>query len=159
MNNVFVDFMNLVISRVQAAVPALQFVGQDFGQLEKIGSATPAAIAFPCALIDLREIVWEDLPGNAQQGTGNLQIRIAVDAAGNNVNTYYALEQAIHKALQGQVLGNGYGKLLRRSSDSEQLSDKLHLRVVKYAVSLRDNSTVDNSTKTPRPNPVINKYS
>lgn len=158
MNNVLEDFISLIIGRLQTTVPALQFVGQDAGQLEMTGTSAPASIVFPCVLVDLRELVWEDLPGNLQRGMGSLQIRIATGTAGSNTSSAYTLEQAIHKALQGMVPGSGFGKLLRRSSDSELLENKLHLRVVKYAVSITDISTADNSIKTARPNPVIHRY-
>lgn len=151
METVFSNFMNALIHRLQTAIPALLQVGQDFGQLERLNTTPAPAITFPCALIDMRGFTWQDESNLVQRGTGNVQIRIAVDAATATVDNFYNIEQQVYESLQG-FAGPGFGKMLRITSDTEQGEHMARVRIVNYSVTVFDKSAVSDTTTVPRPN-------
>jgi hypothetical protein len=150
MQTVFSNFMNALIQRLQTSVPALLQVGQDFGQLERLNATPAPSITFPCALIDMRGFSWQDESNLVQRGTGNVQIRIAVDAATATPDNFYNIEQQVYESLQG-FEGPGFGKMLRTTSDTEQGEYAVRVRIVNYSVTVFDKSAMRDTTTVPRP--------
>src|ERR1700678_2992690 len=56
--------------------PAFNFVEQDLGQLENPTGPDKYPVAFPCALIDIEDSIYENMGENAQSGVVNICIRL-----------------------------------------------------------------------------------
>ena len=159
-----------VLNRLKEKVPELRFIDQDLGQLEHYELRPP--VDYPFCLIDLEQFQYTDIGGNcAQEAVGMVNLRIGLvkytesnnlvpDNIRPNALRYYEVEQKVHEALQGWE-GNGFSRLLRRSTATEMRNDDIRVREIKYAVSFQDNTaaaTAKRATvKTPRP--VINPIS
>ncbi len=74
---IFLNNMETIIKSIEeklrAQVPELKWIDQDFGQLE----LENPPVNFPCALIDVQEVDWENTTQLDQQGDTLVNIRIA----------------------------------------------------------------------------------
>jgi hypothetical protein len=105
----------------------LSLVDEDYGQLEAIETAEDTyPVTFPCALISIPEVVWDNLGGGAQRGTASITIRVAIDCY---VDTHYssgtsgmaaerkASVTSIHRKLQGFRSGTCSPLIRKKSND------------------------------------------
>lgn len=158
------NLFEALLVRLATEVTALQYIEQDFGQLENY--EIRPAVAWPCALIDIEEFKYTDNVGNNSQiAEGIVSIRLGMvkytDA--NNLTPtliresaydYYNLENDVYKTLQGWN-APGFGKFKRRASGTERREDDIRVRIIKLAVSFTDNSAVPIKTSVPRPGAVV----
>lgn len=161
----FANIYLKIVDRLAAQVPELRYIDQDFGQLENYTMKPP--VIWPCALIELGEFDFDDMAGkNMQHGEGLVLIRFATEAwsPSNNLTTaairekalrYYEIEQKIHVALHGWR-DTGFSKLLRRKAVKEQRDDtNIRVRVLGYATSFEDDTTMPVTNTIPRPGVTI----
>lgn len=114
---ILIDIQN----RLQAEVPALRYIDEDWGQLEY----PQPPVQWPCALIDIDGFNYQQLGELEQRGEGNIYIRIADLRLSNtsgqapeyqkqkSVELFQTLA-AVHKALHGFTAGS-YSAMIRQS--------------------------------------------
>jgi hypothetical protein len=66
-----------VQKRIADNMPELAVVDEDYGQLNTEAETYP--VTFPCALIQLEEIDWQDVGGGKQKGTATVRVKLAID--------------------------------------------------------------------------------
>ena len=67
-----------IMQHIDAAMPELSLVDEDYGQLETLEDTYP--VTFPCVLVGNMAGDWKDLGySGAQEGTVTLTVRLAVD--------------------------------------------------------------------------------
>lgn len=59
------------------SIPELAVVDEDYGQLNTEEDTYP--VTFPCALVQVEEIDWQDIGGGKQKGTATIRVKLAVD--------------------------------------------------------------------------------
>lgn len=149
--------------RLVSKVAALKWVDQNFNQLE-IEPRPP--VNFPCGLIDLVNFTFEDLSNGSQRASGRVIITIATAPYSNsNMVTptpqkekaleYYEIEYAVHIALHGWVPLQGMTALSRRAMDKIEGEILLRERMIVFDCGYTDTGAVPQTTKIPRPDPVI----
>lgn len=58
-------------------MPELRLVDEDYGQLNTEEDTYP--VTFPCVLIQVEEIDWNDLGGGKQKGSASIRVKLAID--------------------------------------------------------------------------------
>lgn len=113
--------------RIAENFPALSLIDEDYGQLEAIETDEDTyPVTFPCVLISIPEVNWEQLGGQAQRGTASVTIRLAIDCyddthfgsgTENRAAERKAFATGIHRAVQCFRSGNGTPLIRKKSSD------------------------------------------
>lgn len=152
--------------RLQAKVPAIKWIDQNFGQLNIVESAEyRPPVLFPCVLIDMVNFQFEELTAGAQRATGNILITIATAPFSNsNFKTptpqrekaleYYEIEHQVHAALHGWAPA-GFERILRRTVDKQEREDSIRERAILFEVSFTDEAAKTPLTVRARPEPVV----
>lgn len=150
--------------RLTTKVPELSTVDQDLGQLEHYNIRP--AVSFPCCLIDIGATRFSDMQNfTTQLAEGVIVFRLGlVQYSDSGKNTplqwrekslqFYELEQKVFKMLHGWS-PDGFSKLLRRSSTTEQREDDIRVRVIEFSISYTDESARMVTTTIPRPGVTI----
>lgn len=152
-----------VRARLKDKAPSLRFIDQDLGQLDFF-DARPA-VSFPCALIDIDDMTFDEAGEFVQTGEGSIVIRIGLDCyspsnglVDEDVATiamdYYEVEQEVYLALQGWADDN-FGKLIRQSAVTEKRNDNYRIRKIRFKVGMEDESAKPTRVSIPRPDPKI----
>lgn len=153
--------------RLNENVPALNWIDQNFGQLNNYEVGYKPPVVFPCALIDLTGFVFEDITDGQQYANGRVVISVSTTPFSNSqlktpapfkemALLYYEIENTIHKALHGWQ-PTGFNKLLRRAVDKQEREDTIRERVIVFECSYTDTTAIPAKIKVPRPNPVVGK--
>ncbi len=148
MNSPFASLFLLLRTHVQASAPDIKYVDHDFGQLSQ---ARPP-VAWPCLLIDFEDFSFSDFSENVQAATGTLVLRLGFapySGTGPTVPhetiekalSYYDIEWALHKMLQGWQPGNDFGRLNRLSASTQKRKDNYRVREIRYRIAFEDYST------------------
>jgi hypothetical protein len=154
-----------VQDRLKAKVSELRFIDFDLGQLENYADGYKPPVAWPCALIDCDGFTYSDTSANLQEGEGFLQIRLGIQqwSATNNLVgetireaglQFWNLEQKVHEALHGWK-AEGFTNLLRRTAQLEKRNDNIRVLVIRYHVSISDQTTRKATTIRATPLPRI----
>lgn len=69
------EIIQEIMSELQAKVPELAYIAEDWGQLDYYNEAPP--VKFPCALISVSSVDFESLTHSRREAKMNLQIRVA----------------------------------------------------------------------------------
>ncbi len=146
------------------------FVDQELGQLEAHDGSNRPPVKWPCVLIDIDSTNYQDLSHNVQTGICYVVFRIGFPPISSSSNItpstysdksiyYYELEQILHLALQGSVpslivdevdvLAPICGHLSRISAKTEQRTDFIRVREVRYSLGIQDFSTKPSKTLIP----------
>jgi hypothetical protein len=140
-----------VVARLSAQVPALKYIGQDWGQMDYFDPGRPP-VKFPCALVDIQSANYTNDGNLIQQGTATVvvslyMIRISNNSAGApdtqkaNAAQIWQLLEDINKTLHGQrFLETGMGLLMRTSMRSQKRADGVWLKNIYYTVQFTDNT-------------------
>jgi hypothetical protein len=153
-----------VQERLKEKATGVNWVDQNFGQLDNFD--IKPAVNFPCALIDITGLQYEDLTNGAQKANGRIVITIGTTPFTNSSAVtpvsqrekaiqYYEIEHAVHKALHNWVPVPGFEKLLRRNMDKQEREDAIRERVVVFDCGYRDCGAVLVKTRIATPMPVI----
>ncbi len=163
MTSPFAILYNQVVLRLKVKAPTLQYIEQDFQQLENYEMRPP--VKWPCALIEVDNFSFTDAGNELKQmATGILQVRIgqvayspssgySVQQIRDKALAFYKTEQEVYAALHGWNPA-GFGKLLRRAAATEARNDDLRVRVLRFEVSFEDttNARARTQLSTPTPN-------
>lgn len=146
--------------------PMFAFIDQDYGQLEHSISGLPA-VSFPCVLIDIEEVDFDNTADNAQTATLKISLRLGFAPYSSTSGltpdewklralAFYEQEQALHLALQGwnpgevtvteeplatADLSDTFGHFIRIHTHSQRRVDTLRIRHLTYTISMQDYST------------------
>lgn len=146
--------------------PLFAFIDQDYGQFEHTISGLPS-VSFPCALIDIEDVDFDNAGDNTQTATLKISIRVGFAPYSSTSGltpeewklralAFYEQEQALHLALQGwnpgevtiteeplttADLSDVFGHFIRVHTHSERRVDTLRIRHLTYTISMQDYST------------------
>jgi len=74
------QLFNDIQKRIAESIPELGLIDEDYGQLEAIETEEDTyPVIFPCVLISVPEVTWEQLGGQSQRGTCSITVRLAID--------------------------------------------------------------------------------
>ncbi len=149
MNSPFANVFLALQAYIQANVPAIKYIDQDLGQLK---SGTRPPVSWPCVLIDFEDFCFENMSSNVQTASGVVVLRLGFAPHSNSSQatptpylqqaiSYYDLEWALHKAIQGWAPGADYGHLVRISATTQKRSDSYRVRELRYSLAFEDYST------------------
>lgn len=137
-----------------ATVTALQYIDEDWGQLDDYGPHTP--VKWPCCLIDFADADYTDIgtdrsatPQNRQQATGSITFNFAnlkitnssKNAPINQKDQSYLLLEIIeeaHKKIHGFRPGENSGALIRKSFRRIKRDDGIQQYRVIYTIGLNN---------------------
>jgi len=121
------QLFNDIQKRIADNFPQLSLIDEDYGQLEAIETEEDAyPVTFPCVLISIPEVIWEQLGGGSQRGTASITVRLAIDCyqdthSGSGTEDKAADRKAfatdIHRKLQCFRSGNNSPLIRKKSSD------------------------------------------
>jgi hypothetical protein len=147
--------MKLVLKNIQdllAAIPALKYVDEDWGQLDDYSPHPPTQ--FPLALIDIGSLQYSDIgkdrtatPQNRQMATGTIVISIAnlkltnssARAPQNQKDKSWAIwdiVENVHAKLHGVVVGGSAGALMRTAMRKVNRDDGIQEYEVTYTIGI-----------------------
>lgn len=155
-NSSFGQLFIKLSNHIQASVPEVKWIDQDFGQLEQFEHRPP--VNFPCVLIDFPMAAYSGLSGLAQMAEITVQLRIgfapfsqsstrAPEKVREEAVKYYEIEQKIFEAVQGWQT-DFCQPLIRINAGTEQrlsandLADSigLRVRVINFSTQFEDQS-------------------
>jgi hypothetical protein len=136
-------------TRLQAYVPQLAYIDEDWGQMDYYSVAQP--VKFPCALINIGTIVYTDQGKGVQTGIGTVIITVAdIKLTNSSANApllqkqaawkVYDTIQSVHQALHGWTGSPFYGPLTRTQLHRRKNDEGINLFDVVFTVSIRDDS-------------------
>jgi len=152
-SNMFAHIYNALVARLESQVPEIDYIAQDFGQLEV--NIRPM-VNFPAVLFDLEAPNYSDVSGGVQLAEGLLTVRVADNPFQNDSNLtpdvsrdralkYYDLSQKVFLALQN--FGDDYfGEMTRVSEITEKREDALRVRIIRFSLAWKDDSALSMPT-------------
>ena len=154
MNSPFANIFLALQAYIQANVPSIKYIDQDLGQLK---TASRPPVAWPCVLIDFEDFSFENMGNNVQTASGVVALRLGFSPYSNSSQatpttylqqaiSYYDLEWALHKAIQGWAPGTDYGHMVRISATTQKRSDSYRVRELRYSLAFEDYSTKPGQT-------------
>ncbi len=132
--------------KLRAQVPELKWIDQDFGQLEM----EHPPLNFPCALIDVPQVQWENTTRLEQQGVATVNIRVAFrvyDRSNTQAPTtlreraaaHFAVLKKINLCLHGvEDTEANYSSLIRTQTQRGKTIDP-RVYTLSYTTTLFDN--------------------
>jgi hypothetical protein len=154
-----------IMERIEAEVPEILYIDQDFGQLD--GYVTRPGVAFPAAFIDFQNWTYKDTSGGRQMGQGSVVISVAYARHGNTNNItpkqwreipleYYEIEHKLVTKIQGWRAGDIYGPM-SRVADRGQNGPAIRRRPVTFQATYEDDGAQQSVTFIAKPPPNISK--
>lgn len=145
MKQLLTDIQN----RLQAYVPQLAYIDEDWGQMDYYAVGQP--VKFPCALINIGTIAYSDQGKGVQTGIGTVIITVAdIKLANSSSNAPLLLKQtawkvydtiqAIHQVLHGWAGSPFYGPLTRTQVHRRTNDAGINLFDIVFTVSIKDDS-------------------
>ena len=135
-------------NRLAAEVPSLQYVDEDWGQLDMHGSMPP--VRFPCALIDCSGITVSHTAGGVMLDDVTVAVRIADMRISNTSHkapmfqkekafALFDLMDRVTRALHGWT-GNQelYGRLRRTGQSRQARRDGLRVYEITFHCAMRN---------------------
>lgn len=154
------DILQDVQAKLQAEVPALKYVDEDWGQLDYYYPHPP--VQWPCALIDVTQATWSNA-GNLQQ-LGLIQVKVRVGdlkltnssgkaSIGQKTTAFaiFATLKNIYKALHGWSDSDAYSALIRVSNTRIKRDDGVRIYEVVFTTEYKDNSAMPVVTTAAKP--------
>ncbi len=140
-----------LMEQIKTALPELSYIDEDFGQLETYaGESNP--VTFPCALVEVEEINWNELSPVEQSGSVNVAIRLVIDCyddthygsgTEDKIKERYAMCKRLHKSLQGVAIDPRMDYMTRVKSKNYTLGGGLKLYESNYQFDFHDGSALD----------------
>lgn len=144
------QFLLLMLRHIAEQLPELTLTDEDTGQLETDEDTYP--VTFPCVLVGNIETDWNDLGySGAQQGTGNVVVRLAIDCYHD---TYIGSMQEekmvkrqemaarLYKALQCEQFIENVGPLSRVKSRDYTLPGAIKVYEQMYSFEIQDTTAM-----------------
>lgn len=150
---------NAVLDRIKSAVPGIRFINQDLGQLEFYDTKPP--VSWPCVLIDVGELNFEEHLHNMQIATANIIIRLALTTYSDvsSLTTdqvrelglkFFELEHELCNVLHNwQPPHDELGALVRTATATEKRDDNIRVRQITFTTSLQYDAEALAPTETP----------
>lgn len=143
------DLFLAIQARIKTVVPQIKTVALQGGQL--ISRKTKRQpIFFPCVLVKFSDIPYTDLAEGIQEGEVTLNIQVASEMIGLDVDSYSAnqaealaffdLQEEVHIALQGFAPTN-CSPFLRSVDRQDDNFEKLYIFETSYKTLMKDAST------------------
>ncbi len=143
------EIIQHIQERLQAEVPALKYIDQDWGQMDFFMNPP---VKFPCALIDIQAAQYSNVGDFGQQGTALVVITL-FDIKLSNSSQSASAEQKEHakriwqliadvnKALHGQnFLPEGYGIPVREQMRRTKRNDGCYQTELYFTIQFTDTS-------------------
>lgn len=143
-----------------------RFIDQEYGQLEWHNGDNRPPVTWPCILIDVDNVAYQNMSELAQTGMVTVVLRLGFPPFSGTSNItpstyqqkalyYYDLEQVIYLALHGKqpvllsepadeeetpvnLLADVFGSFTRISARTEQREDHIRVRTITYTIALED---------------------
>lgn len=137
-----------------STVTALQYIDEDWGQIDDYGPHTP--VKWPCCLVDFADADYSDIgtdrsatPQNRQQATGSITFNFANMKIGNSSKNapinqkdqaylLVGIIEEAHKKIHGFRPGVNSGSLIRKSFRRIKRDDGIQQYRVVYTISLNN---------------------
>ena len=153
------QIIQAVKSRITAQIPAFKYVDEEWGQLDYYSPNFP--VKWPCALIDILSVNWENKGHLVQTGMAQLRVKVANLRITNSSTkapqqqqdynaAFYGLTAQLFKALHG-FNGNGFSALIRLSDRRLQRDDGVKLHEIIFITEITDRSAMPVMDAAPRP--------
>ncbi|WPU98391.1 hypothetical protein SNE26_20405 [Mucilaginibacter sp. cycad4] len=146
-----------------AAIPDLQFIGMDTGQLEW-GEENASPILFPCVLLGHININYTDNKKSIQQGDAELELLLAMATPGpgqsseveSTVTDYFNLEHKINQALHGWCDQQYFNPMSRiRAKNKRRKRTDVRIRALRFGFGFVDDTAMQVGQTGPRPEMAI----
>ncbi len=146
-------------NRLAACVPTLQYIDEDWGQLDDYSPNHP--VKWPCALIDIAQVSYSNLGKTTQIGEATLTLTLAdikLQKAGQT--RYLQLIEAVHKALHAWHAHPHYSRLIRTTHTRIKRDDGVRQHQLTYTCRISEAEKPENTQDaTPKitvnaPNPI-----
>jgi len=121
------QLFNDIQKRIADNFSELSLIDEDYGQLEAIETEEDTyPVTFPCVLISIPEVNWEQLGGASQRGTASITVRLAIDCyddthlgsgTENKAADRKEFATSIHRKLQCFRSGDSSPLIRKKSSD------------------------------------------
>lgn len=159
MNNPSTLLYTAIMQRLEQAVPAIRFISQDLGQLDFYDERPP--VSWPCVLIDINDLQFENASRNVQIATATVTLRIAHTAYSDVSNLpnsqirelglkHLELEHRIGSALHGwQPPHESIGTLMRIAIATAKRDDNIRERVLSFSIAMQYNAELIAPTPIP----------
>lgn len=140
------------IQDILAAIPALKYVDEDWGQLDDYSPHPPTQ--FPLALIDIGSLQYSNIgkdrtatPQNRQMATGTIVISIAnlkltnTSARApltqkNQAWSIWDIVESVHTKLHGIAVGGSAGAMMRTAMRKVKRDDGIQEYEVTYTIGV-----------------------
>lgn len=129
----------------------LSLIDEDYGQLEAlINGEDQYPVTFPCVLVSVPEVQWEDLKPGVQHGKATLTVRMAFDCYDD---THYGSTQEdriaermsrakkLNDCLNGWKFNGCATVMLRRTSRQFSLPGGIKVYEMEYGTTLYDKTS------------------
>lgn len=149
MEEVFISIME----RINAEMPELSLIDEDYGQLEMGIDEDHYPVTFPCVLISDVNTDWDDIGMGAQNGMSSVTVRLAVDCYDDTSlqsGTYTKSRERLlfanrlYKALQCFVPADNCSELVRVKERSYSLPHYIKVYEKIFSFSIHDESACEN---------------
>ena len=138
------DLVNLIGN----AMPDLQVVDEDYGQLEMLGQENnnTSPLTFPAVLLDASSVDWSNIGELSQKGNATVKVRLIIDCYddthhGSGTTHLIAEREAkrreLHKVLQGYRIGEN-SALIRTNSRFYTASHGIKVYESTYTCSITE---------------------
>jgi|GEM_PF-267280 len=138
--------------RIANKVPEVLYLAEDCGQLGYDSPNFPEE--WPCVLIDITSVQWQNLGSNGQLGLAEISLKIAQQVpTGEELDSesFYTLTQLLFKALHGYTGSSHYSALMRTSEKHVQRDDSVKLHEMVFTTQIKDVSACIQPMLTPSP--------
>lgn len=144
MDNIILGLMD----QIKAAVPELSYIDEDFGQLEA-NAEESNPVTFPCVLIEVEGVDWNELAPKVQSGRANIAIRLVIDCyddthygSGSETKLIdrFAICKRLHSALQGEAVDVRMDYFTRVKSRNYTIGGGLKIYESNYQFDFHDGS-------------------
>jgi hypothetical protein len=134
-------------ARLQQQVPGLQYIDEDWGQLDYYSPHPP--VQWPCALIDIATVQWSNQGAQLQAGIATVSITVANVKTTNTSslapmaqrNTAFAIHELltqIHQALHAYLPAGGSSRMYRKSTQRTRRDDGIQQYQLTYQLTVAE---------------------
>jgi hypothetical protein len=148
-----------ILNRIKTNAIGIRFISQDLGQLEFYDNKPN--VSFPCVLIDVGELNFEEGLHNLQIATATITLRLALttysdvsslttaEVRGKGLE-YYELEHRLCNLLHNwRPEHDEIGAIIRTATATEKRDDNIRVRQITFSTSLQYDADALAPTETP----------
>ncbi len=144
MDKIILGLMN----RIKTALPELIYIDEDFGQLD-IYADKSNPVTYPCVLIEVEEVGWNELSPKEQSGSANIAIRLVIDCyddthygsgTESKIKERFAMCKRLQSALQGEAVDERMDYFTRIKSRNYTIGGGLKIYESNYQFDFHDGS-------------------